>query len=143
MRGTRTHGVDVTIGLSVGRDDPVTLRPLDDGQIVLTIGDSLEAIITDSHLPALAEQIDSILAPVGSRFALAGSTAQDGGARPWGLRHTVTAKPGSPLSWAYDPARQIAVDPSGAPLTAGDPTAVSTASVDGEDPPSSEDWIND
>jgi hypothetical protein len=61
MRGTQTQGVDVTIGLSVGRDDPVTLRPLGDGQIVLTIGDSLEAIITESHLPALSEQIDSIL----------------------------------------------------------------------------------
>jgi hypothetical protein len=68
------------------------------------------------------------LAPVSGQFALAGSTrVVDGepsptGLRPWGLRRARPAR--------------------GVPL-AGEPTALTTSSVDGEDPPSSEDWIND
>jgi hypothetical protein len=44
----------------------------------------------------------------------------------------------------YDHHQQLAVDTSGTPLiTMGPPTANTTSSVDGEDPPSSEDWYND
>ncbi len=41
---------------------------------------------------------------------------------------------------------QLATDPDGVPVldvAAGPPTAPTTPGVDGEDPPSSEDWIND
>ncbi|SDM53345.1 hypothetical protein SAMN04488074_1238 [Lentzea albidocapillata subsp. violacea] len=70
------------------------------------------------------------LAPVSGQFALAGSTGTiDAGAmpspdgvRPWGLRRA-------------HPARPVPVS--------GEPTALTTSSVDGEDPPSAEDWIND
>lgn len=68
-------------------------------------------------------------APVSGRFALAGSSRvpnvdepSPAGVRPWGLRRAC-------------PARSAAMS--------GDPTALTTSSVDGEDPPSSEDWIND
>lgn len=67
-------------------------------------------------------------APVSGQFALAGSTLatndepSPAGTRPWGLRRA-------------RPARVV-------PFS-GEPTALTTSSVDGEDPPSSEDWIND
>lgn len=92
------------------------------------------------------------LAPVSARIALAGSrfTAQPQdiaspvGLRPWGLRRVRPARSGVALpAWTYDPDRQVAVGAAGTPLVAGEPTAVTTSSVDGEDPPSSEDWIND
>jgi hypothetical protein len=50
------------------------------------------------------------------------------------------------LSWGYDYQRQLATDPDGVALldlAAGPPTAPTTQTVDGEDPPSSEDWDND
>jgi hypothetical protein len=50
----------------------------------------------------------------------------------------------------YDAVRQVSVlvDASGAPIVAATekpkpPTAPTTSIVDGEDPPSSEDWKND
>jgi putative ATP-grasp target RiPP len=44
----------------------------------------------------------------------------------------------------YDHEQQVAVDVNGAPLISmGDPSADTTSTVDGEDPPSSEDWNND
>jgi putative ATP-grasp target RiPP len=69
--------------------------------------------------------------------------------RPWGLRDLVAAAAGTPLpGMSYDHGRQMAVldDGSGRAfidITAGPPTASTTSSVDGEDPPSSEDWKND
>ncbi len=96
------------------------------------------------------------LAPVSTQFALAGSsftprsgdTASAVGVRPWGLRRARPAGAGKVVpAWTYDQARRMAVGSDGRPLIespgAGDPTAVTTSSVDGEDPPSSEDWIND
>lgn len=70
------------------------------------------------------------LAPIGGQFALAGSTSggnaddvpSDAEIRPWGLRRARPARPA---------------------VVRGEPTALTTSSVDGEDPPSSEDWIND
>ncbi|WP_309117465.1 putative ATP-grasp-modified RiPP [Saccharothrix sp.] len=96
------------------------------------------------------------LAPAATRLALARSRVAPGpedvpspdGVRPWGLRRAVRARPGRALpAWRYDAGRQQAVDAAGVPLidgpVAGDPTAHTTATVDREDPPSSEDWIND
>ncbi|GGP38933.1 putative ATP-grasp-modified RiPP [Saccharothrix coeruleofusca] len=98
----------------------------------------------------------SPLAPVSARFALSGSsfeprpddTPSPDGVRPWGLRRALPVSTGRVLPrWSYDPAQQKAVNEAGVPLIgssrAGDPTANTTASTDGEDPPSSEDWIND
>jgi putative ATP-grasp target RiPP len=69
------------------------------------------------------------------------------GIRPWGLRHLTAATTDdlTVLSGVrYDHDKQLAVDPSGTPLiTMGPPTAQTTSTVDGEDPPSSEDWHND
>lgn len=95
-------------------------------------------------------------APVGSRFALAGSSfVPDGrdepsaaGLRPWGLRR---ARPSGPSRvvprWIYDDERQlaVAVDDGLAviDIVCGDPTANTTSATDGEDGPSSEDWDND
>lgn len=92
------------------------------------------------------------LAPASARLPLSGSrfteqpedAASPVGLRPWGLRRVRPASPGVALpAWSYDRNRQVAVNAVGTPLVAGEPTAVTTASVDGEDPPSSEDWIND
>lgn len=97
---------------------------------------------------------DDPLAPASTQFALEGATAALGsgdvaspvGVRPWMLRDTRPAAAGRVLPpWRYDPQRQVAVEiGSGVPLiwTAG-PTATTTASTDGEDGPSAEDWIND
>jgi putative ATP-grasp target RiPP len=71
------------------------------------------------------------------------------GVRPWGLRQMAPARAGrvEVPAHRYDPVQQLAVDSDGRPLvsnaTAGDPSADTTATVDGEDPPSSEDWEND
>lgn len=96
-------------------------------------------------------------APASTQFALAGTTLPEHrddqpsrvGVRPWGLQRARLAAPGRTLpSSRYDEDEQkaIAVE-SGIPLidlpTAGDPSAETTATVDGEDPPSSEDWDND
>ncbi|TCP54878.1 putative ATP-grasp target RiPP [Tamaricihabitans halophyticus] len=93
------------------------------------------------------------LAPETGRFALAGSNptpaASPSSMRPWGLRCATPPRRSDRTfpEWTYDPQRQLAVDPTGRPLIElsgrGDPSADTTASVDGEDPPSSEDWIND
>ncbi|MQA10228.1 MAG: putative ATP-grasp-modified RiPP [Pseudonocardiaceae bacterium] len=94
------------------------------------------------------------LASVSGQFALAGSTPtppaeKPSPLRPWGLRHTEPARGGTPIpEWTYDADRQIAVDSNGRPLiegpeAKGQPTANTTTRVDGEDPPSSEDWHND
>lgn len=53
---------------------------------------------------------------------------------------------GSWRTWRYDHQRQLGTDADGVPLldiTAGPPTAPTTQRVDGEDPPSSEDWVTD
>ncbi|MCP3799730.1 putative ATP-grasp-modified RiPP [Allokutzneria sp. A3M-2-11 16] len=96
------------------------------------------------------------LASVSAQFALTGSSFEQStgdmpspdGVRPWGLRHAVPAGAGRVLpEWNYDAEQQKAVDGDGVPLIdrprMGPPTAHTTASTDGEDPPSAEDWIND
>ncbi len=71
------------------------------------------------------------------------------GVRPWGLRQMTPARPGGAVvpQVRYDAAQQVAVDSSGQPWVAnpiaGDPSADTTSTVDGEDGPSSEDWNND
>lgn len=99
-------------------------------------------------------QVD-VLASTSPRFALSGSTFVPSGTdlpsptglRPWALRRARPAGPGRVLpAWAYDHARQLAVDTTGRPLIDtvwGDPSATTTTSTDGEDGPSSEDWNND
>jgi putative ATP-grasp target RiPP len=95
-------------------------------------------------------------APVGSRFALAGSAfVPDGcdepsaaGQRPWGLRRARAARRGRVLPhWIYDDERQLAVSVEDGraviDTVCGDPTADTTSATDGEDGPSSEDWDND
>ncbi|MHA6618900.1 putative ATP-grasp-modified RiPP [Pseudonocardia sp. DLS-67] len=93
-------------------------------------------------------------APTSAQFALCGSTfterREDGpspvGVRPWGLRRARPVGPGTVIpAWRYDGDQQIAVDAeSGLPLIAAKPpTANTTQSTDGEDPPSAEDWNND
>ena len=104
----------------------------------------------------MSSQIDDPLASASGQFPLAAASgipaSQDFpspvGLRPWGLRTlTVSGRQGDDGSLTmvrYDHDQQVAVDPSGIPLFAsGDPSADTTSSVDGEDPPSSEDWHND
>ncbi len=99
---------------------------------------------------------DDPLAPAGAQFPLArpetASPSWDEpspvGVRPWGLRRMgpVLAPSGRWLAWGYDHDRQCATDTGGVAVldvAAGPPTAPTTPGVDGEDPPSSEDWIND
>ncbi|MGB3442683.1 MAG: putative ATP-grasp-modified RiPP [Actinophytocola sp.] len=96
------------------------------------------------------------LASVSGQFALTGSSfeqrADDApspdGVRPWGLRRALPTSAGRVLpKWTYDVEQQKAVDVARVPLIdsprMGDPTADTTSSTDGEDPPSSEDWNND
>ncbi|MGW4528590.1 putative ATP-grasp-modified RiPP [Amycolatopsis sp. NPDC004378] len=96
------------------------------------------------------------LAPASAQFALTGTTFTDrrddvaspAGTRPFGLRRALPAGPGVVLpAWRYDRQVQKAVDVTGRPLIdlprMGPPTANTTSSVDGEDGPSAEDWIND
>lgn len=75
--------------------------------------------------------------------------------RPWNLRRmgSVMTTNGRWSSVSYDHDQQVAVTASRQPVldehrrtggpVAGPPTAPTTPPVDGEDPPSSEDWIND
>ena len=75
--------------------------------------------------------------------------------RPWNLRRMgpLMTSDGRWSSVSYDHEQQIAVTETGQPVldqrcrtagpVAGPPTAPTTPPVDGEDPPSSEDWIND
>ncbi len=99
---------------------------------------------------------DDSLAPASAQFPLARpDTAPPSwdepspvGVRPWGLRRMgpVMAPAGRWLAWGYDHDRQLAAGADGVPVldaAAGPPTAPTTPGVDGEDPPSSEDWIND
>ncbi len=72
------------------------------------------------------------------------------GARPWGLRRMgPVRRPCHRRASAYDHDQQLSVGLSGEPVVrpggghAGPPTAPTTAPVDGEDPPSSEDYNND
>lgn len=94
------------------------------------------------------------LASVGGQFALRGSTTtppadEPSSLRPWGLHHAEPTRGGTRIpAWSYDETRQMAVDIDGRPLidtqmAKGQPTANTTTRVDGEDPPSSEDWHND
>jgi putative ATP-grasp target RiPP len=94
------------------------------------------------------------LAPASAQLALHGATfterRQDQpsptGVRPWGLRRARPAGNGTIIpAWRYDRDEQIAVEvESGLPLIAAKPpTANTTQSTDGEDPPSAEDWNND
>lgn len=114
---------------------------------------------------------DPLASPSG-RFALArpaGLPAPDQPSskelRPWGLRRMgPVALPADRLAgYRYDPVQQVSLGADGTPLAigalaggnanttstiggalvAGPPTAPTTSTVDGEDPPSSEDWIND
>jgi len=104
----------------------------------------------------IREDVDADpFAPASGRFALSGTTkcATDSvpsviGTRPWGLLRAERSVPSVTVpQWRYDHGRQLAVGAAdGRPLiesTNCGPSAVTTASKDGEDPPSSEDWIND
>ena len=81
----------------------------------------------------MTASIDDPLASGSGQFPLgapagappAEDTPSPVGLRPWGLRSLVDA--------SHGPAR----------AGRGDPTANTTSTVDGEDPPSSEDWKND
>lgn len=70
-------------------------------------------------------------------------------ARPWGLRALAPAVDGPDVpAVRYDHTSQVAVVADGTgrafvDVVSGPPTAPTTAPTDGEDPPSSEDWIND
>lgn len=97
---------------------------------------------------------DDPLAPVSAQLALNGSTFVERcsdkpspvGVRPWGLRRARPTGPGRVIPmWRYDEHEQMAIDVrSGLPvIVAGDPSADTTQTTDGEDPPSSEDWDND
>lgn len=99
---------------------------------------------------------DDALAPSGEQFPLARpDTAPPSwdepsppGVRPWGLLRMgrVMTSHAQRLTCGYDHERQLTTDLDGVALldlTAGPPTAPTTQTVDGEDPPSSEDWIND
>jgi putative ATP-grasp target RiPP len=69
--------------------------------------------------------------------------------RPWGLRHLSRSRSAALIipPYRYDPTAQVAIGAHGVALVdgplAGPPTAPSTSPVDGVDPPSSEDWVND
>jgi putative ATP-grasp target RiPP len=70
--------------------------------------------------------------------------------RPWNLRRMgpLLKVSGRWSSVRYDHNQQLAVNERGNPVldrtpVAGPPTAPTTPPVDGEDPPSSEDWNND
>lgn len=104
----------------------------------------------------MSAYIDNPLASASGQFPLAAPNgapaSQDSpspvGLRPWGLRTlTVSGRrtDDESLTMArYDHDQQVAVDVAGTPLFAGgDPSADTTSTVDGEDPPSSEDWLND
>lgn len=70
------------------------------------------------------------------------------GVRPWGLRRMghVLAVSGKWDGVRFDHQSQLAVTADGVVLIeieSGPPTAPTTPPVDGEDPPSSEDWNND
>lgn len=99
---------------------------------------------------------DDPLASAGAQFALArpdtappsGEEPSPPGIRPWGLRRMGPVMTPSLqwLAWGYDHEQQLAAGPDGVALldlAAGPPTAPTTQPVDGEDPPSSEDWVND
>jgi putative ATP-grasp target RiPP len=69
--------------------------------------------------------------------------------RPWGLHDLAAAVEVPDLPPVrYDHLSQVAVVEDGTgrafvDVVSGPPTAPTTAATDGEDPPSSEDWIND
>lgn len=101
--------------------------------------------------------VDDPVASVSGRFPLgapAGASASVDvtspiGLRAWGLRDLTPARRGTlnaPV-FQYDPIQQLSIGPDGMPavssLAGGPPTADTTSTVDGEDPPSSEDWNND
>lgn len=105
-----------------------------------------------------ARFVSDPVASASGRFALCRPTvdvaavevATETGVRPWGLRAMTAARPADsrPPAFRYDHVRQVAVldDGSGrwlVDVVAGPPTAPTTQTVDGEDPPSSEDWKND
>lgn len=100
--------------------------------------------------------LEDPLAPVSEQFPLGQPDSapcswdepSPPGVRSWGLRRMgpVMAPSGRWLAWGYDQQQQLATGPEGVALLdlpVGPPTAPTTGSVDGEDPPSSEDWIND
>ncbi|MGH4021161.1 MAG: hypothetical protein ACRDT0_18430 [Pseudonocardiaceae bacterium] len=99
---------------------------------------------------------DDPLAPAGARFPLgrpdtaapSWDEPSPDGVRPWGLLRMgpVMTPSRQWLTWDYDHQRQLATGRDGVALldvASGPPTAPTTQSVDGEDPPSSEDWNND
>ncbi|WP_165777595.1 putative ATP-grasp-modified RiPP [Amycolatopsis antarctica] len=106
-------------------------------------------------MPAATDPSDPI-ASHSARFPLDGFSTTPrpadlpapAGLRPFGLRRACGGGTTRRLpSHSYDPVRQLAVDLRGRPLVElslmGDPTAERTGHVDGEDEPSSTDWIND
>lgn len=100
---------------------------------------------------------DDAVASVSGRFPLgspAGTAASTDipspiGLRPWGLRRLSDTRAVTPSAFIvqYDPVQQVGVGPDGTVavriLAGGPPTADTTSTVDGEDPPSAEDWNND
>lgn len=98
--------------------------------------------------------IDDPLASASGQFPLAApadtppsdDTPSPVDRRPWGLRNLTVAAPSrdATVPGRYDHDQQVTVDATGTPLiTMGDPTAIPTETVDGQDGPSSTDWIND
>jgi hypothetical protein len=97
------------------------------------------------------------VASVSGQFPLArpkstppqGDEPSELGVRPWALTHLRSANgTGSSVLGAYSHELQVMITADGSPvvdsgLRAGDPSADTTATVDGEDGPSSEDWDND
>ncbi|MPZ65722.1 MAG: hypothetical protein GEU83_09485 [Pseudonocardiaceae bacterium] len=99
---------------------------------------------------------DDPLAPAGAQFSLgrpdnvapSWDEPSPPGIRPWGLRRMgPVMRPRQQWpAWGYDQERQLCTGPDGVALldlASGPSTAPTTQNVDGEDPPSSEDWIND
>lgn len=101
--------------------------------------------------------VNAPVASVSGRLALSRPSGRpcddqpsEAGVRPWGLRRMgpVMHSAGKFASVRYDDNRQLAVDAAGVALidrtpVMAKPTANTTSTVDGEDPPSSEDWNND
>lgn len=105
---------------------------------------------TDEFATAPLVSISGQFAMTGPRGApLPDEPPSATGVRPWGLRDLAESDSlgRTTLAGTYCPALQSTVDLGGRPVVGGalmgDPTANTTGSVDGEDPPSSEDWTND
>lgn len=115
---------------------PMAVHVIDGRKVIMTVSpDPLTA--PHGHFP---------LAPPWRRPNL-NEAPSPRGLRPWGLTdldERLLPAEGQCGRLRYDHDRQMTLDRSGRPLiVARPPTANTTSIVDGEDPPSSEDWRND